>query len=47
MEHLAVALHIFFIVLALGTLWRLGTLHCLASSNPHVQHVGKAMSLQY
>ena len=44
---LQVALHVFMSVLILGTLFRLVSYHLMASSNPGVQHVGKAMSTQY
>lgn len=47
MQHFGVALHIFTAVLVVGTLWRLVSFHAMASSNPSVNHVGKAMSLQY
>lgn len=47
MDDIKVALHIFLVVLILGTGWRLITLHFIASSNAHVQHIGKAMSVQY
>jgi hypothetical protein len=42
-----VGLHVFLIVLIFGTLWRLLSFHAMASSNPAVQHAGKAMSIQY
>ena len=44
---LQVALHVFMSVLILGTLFRLVSYHLMASDNPGVQHVGKAMSTQY
>jgi hypothetical protein len=44
---LQVALHVFMSVLILGTLWRVLQYHLMASANPGVQHVGKAMSTQY
>ena len=44
---LQVALHVFMSVLILGTLFRLVSYQLMASSNPGVQHVGKAMSTQY
>jgi hypothetical protein len=44
---LQVALHIFFAVLVYGTLWRLLQFHAMASPNAHLQHIGKAMSVQY
>ncbi len=42
-----VGLHVFMIVLVFGTLWRLLSFHAMASSNPALQHAGKAMSVQY
>lgn len=42
-----VGLHVFMIVLVFGTLWRLLSFHAMASPNTAVQHVGKAMSVQY
>lgn len=47
MEDLKVAIHVFLIVLALGTGWRLTTYHLMASPNAHLQHLGRAMSVQY
>lgn len=47
MTDLKVALHIFLIVLVLGTGWRLTSLHLIASQNAQLQHLGKAMSVQY
>lgn len=47
MEHIAVALHIFLVVLIFGPLWRMASLHLMASANPHLQHLGKAMSIQF
>jgi hypothetical protein len=42
-----VALHVFMSVLVMGTLWRVIQYHLMASPQPHLQHVGKAMSTQY
>ena len=42
-----VSLHVFMSVLILGTIFRLVSYHLMASSNPGVQHIGKAMSTQY
>ncbi len=42
-----VGLHVFMIGLVFGTLWRLLSFHAMASSNPALQHAGKAMSVQY
>jgi hypothetical protein len=47
MIDLQVALHVFMSVLILGTLFRLVSYHLMASDNPGIQHVGKAMSTQY
>jgi hypothetical protein len=47
MGDLKIALHIFLIVLVLGTGWRLLSLHLIASQNTQFQHLGKAMSVQY
>lgn len=47
MGDLKIALHIFLIVLVLGTGWRLLSLHLIASPNTQLQHLGKAMSVQY
>jgi hypothetical protein len=44
---LKVALHIFLIVLVLGTGWKLAALHLTVSSNAQVSHLGKAMLFQY
>jgi hypothetical protein len=41
------AAQVFLSVLVIGTLWRLATLHLVASSNESVAHVGKAMGFQY
>lgn len=47
MEDLKVAIHVFLCVLVIGTLWRIGSLHLIASPNPHLSHLGLAMSQQY
>ena len=47
MLDLQVSLHVFMSVLILGTIFRLISYHLMASSNPGVQHIGKAMSTQY
>jgi hypothetical protein len=44
---LQVGLHVFLVVLVFGTLWRVGQFHLMASPNPSLQHLGKAMSVQY
>jgi hypothetical protein len=41
------AAQVFLSVLVIGTLWRLATLHLVASQNENVAHVGKAMGFQY
>jgi hypothetical protein len=47
MGDLNVAVHIFLVVLVLGTGWRLLSLHLIASQQTQLQHLGKAMSVQY
>lgn len=47
MIDLGVGAHVFLIVLVFGTLWRVSQFHLMASPNPALQHVGKAMSTQY
>jgi hypothetical protein len=42
-----VALHVFLMVLILGTVWRLSSFHLMASPNAALQHAGMAMSIQY
>lgn len=44
---LQVSLHVFMAVLILGTIFRLTQYHLMASSNPGLAHLGKAMSTQY
>jgi hypothetical protein len=39
--------HAFLSVLIAGTLWRMVTFHLLASSQEHLVHLGKAMTIQY
>lgn len=34
-------------VIIIGTLWRLGSLHLVASKNESAAHLGKAMTFQY
>lgn len=41
------AAQVFLSVLVIGTLWRLVTLHLVASRNDKVSHLGKAMGFQY
>lgn len=47
MEYVKLGVHIWVSVLILGTLWRLLQYHCVASTNTSVQHIGRAMALQY
>jgi hypothetical protein len=42
-----VGLHVFMIVLIFGTLWRLLQFHAMASPSPWLNHLGKAMAVQY
>lgn len=44
---LGAAFHVFTSVVLIGTLWRIVSYHALASSNPTVQHIGAAMTVQY
>jgi hypothetical protein len=46
-EDLKIGLHVFLCVLIFGTLWRVGSLHLIASSNAHFSHLGQAMAEQY
>jgi hypothetical protein len=39
--------HLFMCVLIAGTLWRLISYHLIASNQPHMNHLGLAMSTQY
>jgi hypothetical protein len=41
------AAQVFLCVLVIGTLWRLASLHLVASQNENVAHLGKAMGFQY
>jgi hypothetical protein len=47
MLDLQVGLHVFMSVLILGTIFRIVSYHLMASPNPGIQHIGKAMSTQY
>lgn len=47
MEDVKVGIHVFLVVLIFGTGWRLTTYHLMASSNPQLQHLGRAMANQY
>lgn len=42
-----VGAHVFVTVLIFGTLWRIVAFHLMATGNPHLQHVGGAMTVQY
>jgi hypothetical protein len=44
---LKIGVHVFLTVLVLGTLWRVSQFHLMASPNPTLSHLGKAMSVQY
>jgi len=46
-EDVKVISHVFLSVLIAGTLWRMVTFHLLASSNPALAHLGRAMTIQY
>lgn len=41
------ALNVFLAVLIMGTLWRLGTYHLIASKNESASHLGRAMAFQF
>lgn len=47
MEDAKVIVHVFLAVLLGGTLWRMTTFHLMASGDPRLEHLGKAMSVQY
>jgi hypothetical protein len=47
MDEIKVGVHVFLIVLVFGTGWRLLTYHLMASPNPHLQHLGGGMAIQY
>jgi len=47
MNDLLTGLGIFATVLVFGTLFRISQFHLMASPNPSLQHLGKAMSIQY
>jgi hypothetical protein len=47
LDDFKIALHVFLCVIVLGTVWRMGSLHLIASRNAHFQHLGLAMSQQY
>lgn len=41
------AVGFFFIILVMGTLWRLASAHMTVSERPLFQNIGKAMAFQY
>lgn len=47
MDDARVIMHLFMAVLIAGTIWRLAQYHLIASSQPHLNHLGLAMSVQY
>jgi hypothetical protein len=47
LDDFKIALHVFLCVIVLGTVWRMGSLHLIASQNAHLSHLGLAMSQQY
>ena len=47
MDDFRIMVHIFVAVLIVGTIWRLGSYHLIASKNAHLNHVGLAMATQY
>jgi hypothetical protein len=46
-DELRVIAQVFMLVLIAGTMWRLVSYHLVASSAPHLNHLGLAMSTQY
>lgn len=47
MIDLQVGLHVFMVVLVFGTLFRMLEFHAIASPNAALQHLGRAMAIQY
>jgi hypothetical protein len=47
MEYIKLGVHIWVSVLIMGTMWRVITLHLVASQNQSMQHLGRAMAQQY
>jgi hypothetical protein len=47
LDDFRIMVHIFVAVLIMGTLWRLASYHFIASSQPHLNHLGQAMATQY
>lgn len=46
-DGIAVIAHVFLAVLIGGTVWRMATYYFLASKSPQLNHLGKAMAIQY
>jgi hypothetical protein len=46
-EEARIIAHVFLMVLIAGTLFRLVSYHLVASDQPHLNHLGLAMSTQY
>lgn len=46
-DFLKALIALWVLVLLGGTLWRLFSYHLIASSQPHLNHLGLAMSQQY
>ena len=47
MQDFKVISHVFLSVLIAGTLFRMITYHLLASGNTQMNHLGRAMTIQY
>jgi hypothetical protein len=47
LDDFRIMIHIFMAVLIIGTLWRLASYHFIASTQPHLNHLGQAMATQY
>lgn len=46
-DEIRIAVHVFLMVLLVGTLWRLSSYYFIASPQPQLQHLGLAMATQY
>jgi hypothetical protein len=46
-DYIKLGVHIWVSVLIMGTMWRLVSYHLMASSNPSLVELGKAMATQY
>lgn len=46
-DEIRVIAQVFLLVLIGGTVWRLASYHLIASPQPHLNHLGLAMSQQY